>query len=44
MRTMAILLSLNMGLLLLGTGSAQDKGGAQSLEKLDGKWYVVRQE
>jgi len=39
-----ILPALAVGLLLLSTASAQDKGGAKSPEKLDGKWYVVQQE
>src|SRR5262245_59508727 len=44
MRSQGFLPSLAVGLLLLSTGSAQEKGDAKSPEKLDGKWYVVRQE
>lgn len=44
MRHLAILSSLAAWLLLLSTTSAQEKGDAKSTEKLDGRWYVVRQD
>jgi uncharacterized protein (TIGR03067 family) len=44
MHNSGILPSLAVGFILLGTGTAQEKGEAKSSEKLDGKWYVVRQE
>jgi uncharacterized protein (TIGR03067 family) len=44
MRNLGILAPLAAGLLLVSTGSAQEKGDAKASAKLDGKWYVVRQE
>ena len=44
MHRLGIFPSLAVGFILLSTGSAQEKGDAKSSEKLDGKWYVVRQE
>jgi uncharacterized protein (TIGR03067 family) len=45
MRNVRILPSLAVALLLFSTGSAQEKkGDSKPPEKLDGKWFVVRQE
>jgi len=44
MRKLGILPALAVGLILSSIGAAQEKKDAKSSEKLDGKWYVVRQE
>jgi uncharacterized protein (TIGR03067 family) len=44
MRNWGMLPSLAVVLILLGTGSAQGKDDEKSSAKLDGKWYVARQE
>lgn len=44
MRNLGFLSSLGVMLILLSTGSAQEKGDGKSSGKLDGKWYVVQQE
>lgn len=44
MRNPGFLAPLVLGLLLSCAAPAQEKGGAKASEKLDGTWYVVRQE